>query len=235
MIDAVPGGTGGLRSPDVARLILTTIITEGYAPGDRLPSERQLGQALGIGRSVVREALRSLALLGIVELRRGDGTYLGATPEESVPRAVELGLLLGPRRTRDLADVGENLEIVMAGLAAERRTEEGLARLEALQLELADPFRRRRSIAAIHRAFHAEIWEAASNATLAGILAGIAALLDISLDAVLEAEDDPQWILDDHALVLDALRYRDESQARSTMAKHLTEVNRRLEPTIARR
>ena len=64
-------------------------------PGDRIPSERELSRTLGVGRSSVRDALKPLTLLGIIDVRQGDGTYLRATESELLPKAIEWGLLLG--------------------------------------------------------------------------------------------------------------------------------------------
>jgi DNA-binding FadR family transcriptional regulator len=116
---------------EIARKLLVYFLAGRFAPGHRLPSERSLAQTLGVGRSVVREALKSLTLLGIVEVRQGDGTFLRSTESDLLPHAIEWGLLLGTRRTRDLIEVRRYLESILVALAAERRDETDLTALRA--------------------------------------------------------------------------------------------------------
>lgn len=215
-------------SADVARRVIAELVRAGYVAGDRLPSERQLAAELGVGRSVVREALRSLSLLGVLELRRGDGTYLAAVPGESVHRATELGRLMGPRRIRDLTTVSADLEAVMAALAAERRTDATLRQLDANQRELGRSLDRPQVLISLHRDFHALVWAAGANQVLTQVLGGICSLLDHSFGRAVEAETDRAWIARDHAIVLEAIRYRDRVNARAAMAVHMNTVSGRL-------
>ena len=113
------------------RLLLDYLLAGNVSPGTRLPSERQLAEELGVGRSVVREALKSLGLLGLVEVRQGDGTYLRRVESELLPRVIEWGLLLGERRTADLIEARQHLEVVTAQLAAARRDDDDVAALAA--------------------------------------------------------------------------------------------------------
>jgi GntR family transcriptional repressor for pyruvate dehydrogenase complex len=214
-------------SAEVARRLISQLLQDGYKQGDRLPSERQLGQDLGVGRSVVREALRSLSLLGIIDLRPGAGTYLSQVADEPVPKASELGRLLTMRRVGDLATVSLHLETVMAGFAAERRGEAAISDLDGLHAELASG---RESLLAveIERRFHAAVWAAASNHVLAEILASIRALLDAPLAGAIETAADGRWIVEDHALVTEAIRYREADAARAAMTAHMTRIARSL-------
>jgi GntR family transcriptional regulator, transcriptional repressor for pyruvate dehydrogenase complex len=226
-------GGPALDSAEVARRLLSQVLRNGYQQGDRLPSERDLGIELRVGRSVVREALRSLALLGIVELKRGDGTYLRAAADDTVPKAAELGLLLGPRRIRDLGTVGQHLESVVAGLAAARRTDAALDALDRLQAELAVAVVGDSAhLMSLHREFHETVRSAASNHVLARVLDSIGALLDTPLNQALAAERDHRWIIEDHGKVLEAIRYRDEARAREAMAGHMRLLAARLETAI---
>ena len=76
-----------------------------------------------MGRSVVREALKSLGLLGLLEVRQGDGTYVKSPNSTLLPRVVEWGLLVGDEKTADLIETRKHLEVVTTRLAAERRSE----------------------------------------------------------------------------------------------------------------
>ena len=78
---------------EIARRLLDYFLSGEVEPGERIPSERRLAESLGVGRSLVREALKSLHLLGLLEVRQGDGTYLKRTDSELLPQVIEWGLL----------------------------------------------------------------------------------------------------------------------------------------------
>src|SRR5215217_2767934 len=128
----------------VARRLVEYILSGRIEPGDRMPSERALAEAFGVGRSAMREALKALTLIGLLEVRHGDGTYLKKADAALLPQVIEWGLLLGERRTMDLVEARQKIETIIAGLAAERRTAEDvedlrrlLARMEAMDRDHA--------------------------------------------------------------------------------------------------
>jgi GntR family transcriptional regulator, transcriptional repressor for pyruvate dehydrogenase complex len=67
---------------EITRKLLAFLLSGKVSPGERIPSERNLSETLGVGRSVVREALKSLTVLGLIEVRQGDGTYLKRSDSE---------------------------------------------------------------------------------------------------------------------------------------------------------
>src|SRR5579875_783048 len=87
-----------------AREIVNYVFSGEIRPGDKMLSERQLAEQLGVGRSVVREALKSLGLLGLLDVRPGDGTYVRQPDSAFLPKVIEWGLLLGEHRTQDLIE-----------------------------------------------------------------------------------------------------------------------------------
>jgi GntR family transcriptional repressor for pyruvate dehydrogenase complex len=98
--DAEPPALSAIKRPDapsieVTRHLLQYLLSGHFAPGDRIPSERKLAEALEIGRASVREAIKSLGLLGLVTVRQGDGTYLTQSTSSLLPDVIEWGLLLG--------------------------------------------------------------------------------------------------------------------------------------------
>ena len=101
--------------PDQIAQRLIALITEKHLkPGDRLPPERELSATMGVSRSSLREALRALAMLGVAEMRQGDGTYLTALDPETLMRPV--GLVLASQRRRP----GRALRGAQAGRARPR-------------------------------------------------------------------------------------------------------------------
>ncbi|EMT45419.1 FadR/GntR family transcriptional regulator [Anoxybacillus flavithermus] len=98
----------------------------GLQPGDRLPSERELAERLQVGRSSVREALRALELLGLIETRRGEGTFMKPFGEHQLIQLLGSFILQGNREKRDLVETKLLIERTCLQLACERMTEEKL-------------------------------------------------------------------------------------------------------------
>src|SRR5262249_32776093 len=149
-----------------------------------LPSERSLAEQLGVGRSVVREALKSLGLLGLIEVRQGDGTYVRQLESELLPKAIEWGLLLSESLTLDLVEARQHLEVITAQLAAARRDESDLAALKAA----LDGMRGEENIEAFvgyDIAFHLGVAEAARNSVLLGMLRNVQSLLRVWITRVI--------------------------------------------------
>jgi len=96
----------------------------GLQPGDRLPSERELAERLQVGRSSVREALRALELLGLIETRRGEGTFMKPFGEHQLIQLLGSFILQGNREKRDLVETKLLIERTCLQLACERMTEE---------------------------------------------------------------------------------------------------------------
>ena len=124
-------------SVEVTQHLLKYLLSGHFSPGDRIPSERQLAQALQVGRAGVREAIKSLDLLGLIAVRQGDGTYLAHSVASLLPEVIEWGLLLGERQVEDLIEARTNLEAFNATLAARRGKPEDVdelwKRLEAMR------------------------------------------------------------------------------------------------------
>jgi len=199
---------------EIARRILNYLLAGNVQPGERIPSERKLAEALGVGRSVVREALKSLTLLGLIDVRQGDGTYLRGTESELLPQSIEWGLMLGQKRTRDLVEARRHLEEVLAGLAAERRSEKDLEALRGLFDEMrAAPDDPERFVAA-DVAFHLRVTQAAGNETLGGVIASVRTLLQVWISRVMHSADSFEPSLAEHAEVLAAIESGDPTRAR---------------------
>ena len=147
----------------VAARILTAV--RDQPAGTRLPTERQLTESLGVGRSTVREALNGLALIGVVEVRHGQGVFV-AERTTALPTVFELGTV----EARQLHEARAVIEIEIARLAALRRTPEQLDALEALLADhKADLDASRPPVVQASR-FHLLLAEAADNAVLASVL-----------------------------------------------------------------
>lgn len=216
---------------EVTRRLLDYLLSGDIRPGERLPSERKLAEAFGIGRTILREALKSLTVLGLVEVRQGDGNYLRSTESEFLPKAIEWGLLLGTKTTRDLVEARKLLEVAIVALAASRIDDDSLKVLEGKIVEMAEA---KDSVTFVNAdvAFHKTIAEATRNETLQQIVNNMLSLLHVWGSRVMEVETDYAEIRQQHARILEALRDRNPAAASTAMSDHLSDVLSRLERTI---
>ena len=199
--------------------------------GSKLPSERQLAETLGVSRSAVRDAIQSLGLLGIVDLRHGDGTYLRDTGSELLPRVIEWGLFLGERRLMDLIEARQQIEVSLAGLAARRRTDEDVAALRVL-LERMDHASDRVDFVDIDITFHAAIATVARNSVLADVLSNITSLIRVWMSRSIEAAGETATSNEEHRRVLEAIAEGNARGAQSAMRAHMRHAEQRLRRTL---
>jgi len=218
-------------SAEIARKLLDYLLSGVLLPGERLPSERELSRTFGVGRSAVRDALKPLTLLGIIEVRQGDGTYLRATESELLPKAVEWGLLLGERRAVDLVEARRHIEVALATLAAQRRSEEDLRDMRRLLRQMQDAGSDDEFIEA-DMAFHLRLAEAAGNSVLAGILMNIRSLIQVWITRVTYAADSVTPSYQEHVPIMEAVETGDPAAAAAAMGAHLDSAGAKLNRTL---
>lgn len=196
-----------------------------------MPSERALAEAFGVGRSAMREALKALSLIGLVEVRQGDGTYLRKADSALLPELIEWGLLLGEQRTMDLVEARQEIEVVIAGLAARRRSEADLAELRTI-LARMDAAPTVEAFVEADVQFHLRLADACGNSALRDIHASVQALLRTWITRVLTASGDTVPSYDEHVPIVVAVAAQDPAAAQSAMASHMSSAAGRLRTTL---
>ncbi|MEU0596862.1 FadR/GntR family transcriptional regulator [Streptomyces sp. NPDC006393] len=204
-------------------------------PGQRLPTERDLAAQLGISRSSMREAIRALTVLGVLEARHGSGIYVTRLEAGDLLETfgVVAGLTRGPRLV-ELLEVRRILESTATALAAARITPD---RLAAVGKHLAameatdDP----EEILAHDLAFHREIAAAAGNETMAAILEGLSSrTFRARVRRGYQEEGAVARTRREHAAVFRALTARDPEAARAAAAAHVGGVEEWLRAQVGR-
>jgi GntR family transcriptional regulator, transcriptional repressor for pyruvate dehydrogenase complex len=213
---------------EVAKRLLDHLTSGDIRPGTRLPAERQLAEALGVARSSVRGALSALDVLGIIEIRPGSGSYVREGTSEFLPRAINWGLMLGQRRTRDLVEVRTHMEAVSARLAAQRTSDADVVLLEEHLQHMRDAGGDAKAFIEADIAFHLETARIAGNTVLSDILHSIRALLQVWMERVSDIEGTVSGTLCEHDAILKAIRDRDPEGADRAMAEHMRMANERL-------
>lgn len=218
---------------EITRKLLEFLLSGEVTPGSKIPSERQLAEALGVGRSAVREAIKSLNLLGLLDVRQGDGTYLNRSGSDLLPRVIEWGLLLQEPRILDLVEARGEIEVIVAGLAAQRRTDDDVAAIKAQLDAMAAAEGDVPTYVDADIAFHVALAKASGNETFEGLLNSLRSLLLVWAARVLEHAGETKSSLAMHEPIFEAVANRDSEAARETMRAHMERANRRLRDAIA--
>ncbi len=190
--------------------------------GDRLPPERELAAGLGVSRASVRQALVALEVQGLVEVRHGEGTILLKTRSHS---AVLSAVEAHTRRLPEIIEAREALEVKIASLAALRRTEDDLARIDsALHVMASDIAAGGRGLEG-DELFHGSVTSAARSGLLADLMVVISAKIRESRLESLSQPERPEQSLASHRTIAQAIRDQDEEAAADAMAEHIRLVS----------
>lgn len=204
----------------VAQQILYAV--RDLPPGTRLPPERELTQRLKCGRSTVREALNGLAMIGVIEIRHGQGVFVAELPPvprdqpDAEPKVI----------TPELLEARRIVEVELARLAAERRTEEDLQEMQ----KLLDHHRTRmddfeRPVVEASQ-FHLLVADAARNRVLAGVVRPFFRLaFELGPQLYQTTEGYAHWELEQHTKIRDAIESGDGELARLRMLEHVTSMD----------
>ena len=208
---------------DVAEQLVGQIRANGLEPGTRMPSERELMVALGVGRSTIREAMNGLAMLGVVDIRHGQGVFVRSPDAAAVvPRGIAVALSRGI--TRDLFEARMLVEVHVARLAAERRTDSDLSEIADCLADHARAIQQGEPAVEPSVRFHVRIGEAAHSEVLSSFVSSFAEMMT-ERGPILESEPGYRvWELAQHTSVFEPIRDANPELAAERMAAHLTEV-----------
>ncbi|MEU1616403.1 FCD domain-containing protein [Streptomyces sp. NPDC005722] len=209
------------RGPGLQDRIVELIHEQRLAPGATLPTEPQLMDLLGASRNSVREAVRALQALGIVEIRHGTGTFVGEAPLRVLMPSLTFQLRSRVRALADLVAVRELLEVGLIGEVAGTIPERRLDELDALASRMVvDP--------EADRAFHALLYSSCGNELVLQLLDLFWSAYHEVGAALVPADDPVERVVANHRAVVGALRTGDAGAARAAMRRHFTDVRERV-------
>ena len=193
-------------------------------PGDRLPPERELAERFQVSRSSLREAIRALALQGLVVSRPGAGTFVSTESVETI-LSIIAGSINGCRNyLSDIFEVRHLLEPQIAALAAERATTEDIQSMARSLEEQAGQIDRGETGVEGDTAFHFAMTRATHNQALVRVMSTIADVVRQSRDQSLQTPGRPQRSLASHRRILDIISKGEAEAARPAMEHHLSDV-----------
>ena len=209
---------------EVADRIRVLMLDGTFPPGQPLPSERHLAERFGVSRGSIRDALRTLETIGLLETRHGQGTF---PLELSVDRLVApLASVMAYRSDLqdELLDVRRMFEPAVARAAALRATEEDLADLQRILDTQRQKLKTGQSAIAEDTAFHAILARSTRNRVVMSIMATLNDLLVESRTHSLEQKGRPARSMDGHEAVVAAVRRRDGEGASQAMYNHIDQI-----------
>jgi GntR family transcriptional repressor for pyruvate dehydrogenase complex len=201
------------------------LITSGRLKiGDRLPAERELAETLQVGRSTVREAIRAMESLRILEARPGEGTFLVSNPAEHQPDPITANAFKSWDNQRKLFEVRMVIEPDLAALAARRASFEQIMKMRETLEEQEAQLKRGESGIKADTAFHFTLAEAAGNDVLFRIMESLMDLLIETREASLQPTGRTARSMRQHKAILRAIESRDPLAAEKRMREHITEM-----------
>lgn len=210
-------------SDKVAEMMRETIIGRQLAPGTPLPSERELGEQFGVSRTVIREAVRALAAKGIVEVRTGSGLRVASVDETTALESLTWYIRGGQIEYAYVHEVRSAIEVEMAGLAAERRTDDQLRALQAAHKRFQAVLDDVEEATLADVEFHGLIAKATQNELFSALLGSIGeALIHIRRETL--AVGSGKKTVAAHAKILAAIKLGNAVAARDAMREHLSTV-----------
>lgn len=211
----------------VAENLLEFIASEGLKPGELLPSTARLSESFGVSRPVVREALRSIASLGIIEIVNGKGAVVKPIDGNLLHLFFQRAIQLQRKAVMELMEVRKPLEIQSAVLATERHTLEDLAKLEEIVTAMAKNLPNLKLYANLDVQFHLQIAAAARNSMMYYLISSIRESLE---EAVLQglhsrrSQAELERVQQTHEMVFEGIKARDSDAAAEMMVVHFDEA-----------
>ncbi|RIQ18997.1 FadR/GntR family transcriptional regulator [Jiangella rhizosphaerae] len=208
-------------SKSVADDLLARIARAEYGPGDTLPSEQQLGAMYGVGRNTVREAMQTLRVLGLVEVRPRLGARIVDSGARSALATAAISHLLRGETIDHLYDVRLILEPAAAERAAGHRTDEDLLAIKRALAHFRAAFELGVNVWEADIEFHQAVAEASGNPVLARLLAPMSDLLGKAREATGAIPEAVERALGEHEEIAAAIEDRSPRRARDAMEGHI--------------
>lgn len=207
------------------------LIYEGkIKKGDKLPSERKLKEQLNVSRASIREAFSALEMIGLIESRHGEGTFIKTSSDKNILEPLSIFLMLEESSIEDLIELRRVLEVDSVRLAAKRRTEEELKEIEEYIKMLANSSGFEEKSVEADKKFHYTIARASKNKALYYTMVSISEVIDYQIynirTKLVSQEKTMLVFLEQHKSIYVAINNMNSKQAVKAMKDHLDYVER---------
>ena len=213
---------------EISAKLLGLIQEKQLRPGDKLPPERELAAMMQVSRPSLREALRALSIMNVIEIRQGDGTYVTSLDPQLLVEHLDFVFSLDDSTFLQLLEARRIVETGLVELAAKRITDAQIAQLEACLKRSAESVGDSQAFLETDLDLHEYITEAAGNPILSRFMASISRLGLASRRRTVEIPGVREQAVEDHRAIVAALKARDPEAARQAMLRHLENIDARL-------
>lgn len=211
---------------EVIEQIKKLIVDGKLQPGDKLLPERELAETLGVSRASVREAFSALQIMGIIEIRPGEGSFVRQVSYESMLEPLSFLSQVNVDNVIELLEVRKILEVQIATLAANRATEEDIEQIRHALNQMIDEVNTGEVAEIADAEFHFAVVKAAHNPILIKLINTISDLMAntvrISRQKIFLQEHLPTILYDEHCAIFQAIINREPVLAGNLMHAHLT-------------
>ena len=210
-------------SASIADQIRQAIVAGRLREGERLPPERELAEQFGVSRVTLRDALRALEAMGLIDVRVGarGGAFVTAPTGDIVGQTMSDMMMMSAVSPEDVVEARLIVELGTVTLACARATDEDIGRLRELAVRAQEELDAGTYTRELSWEFHSLLAEAAHNVAVEGLTGSFRSSLSMHPIRTREGARAHARTVEEHARILDALERRDGATARSEMAHHL--------------
>jgi GntR family transcriptional repressor for pyruvate dehydrogenase complex len=213
----------------VVERLATAIQERKFAAGERLPGEHELVEQLKVSRPVLREALARLQSMGLIDIQRGRGTFVGnATSLANCVRLLRSAVTISPQELRSYAELRSAIEVQAARQAAERATDADVVELSALLKRLDDDELPYPEALELDFHFHRKLIDIAGNPVMQNLMEVIYEFVLTQMARTTPSPKDNALGRRLHKAIVKAIRERDTDAAAAAMQQHMQAVLDRL-------
>lgn len=198
---------------------LEDMIANSLHPGDRLPTELELSEQFGVGRSTIRESMKVLAAKGLI-VRRNEGTFVSNDVRQCLVSPLSLLINMKIGKVKDLLELRRLLELSSITIAAERITPEIVQELEHINWQMSEPGLSTKELQRLDIVFHSTIFKATGNEVLMELLNATRQVIAQNLENDQAAFAVLDRSLDIHQKLIEALKLRDADHAYAVMRQY---------------
>ncbi|WDV47096.1 FadR/GntR family transcriptional regulator [Clostridiaceae bacterium M8S5] len=213
----------------VIEQIQNMILSGELKKGDKLPAERELSSKLDVSRSSIREALRALEILGLIESRQGEGNFISDNIGNSFFEPLSVMFMLNEGKKEEILELRKMIEVETAAMAATKISEEDINVLKDLMVKLKNA-RDEKESANLDKELHYKITQIAGNSFAFNLLNSITFIMESFIEnareAILKNAKERDLLIDQHQEICDALIEKNPRKASLAMRKHLDEINK---------
>lgn len=228
-----------IKQTSISKKVIAQIkemVSEGsLQKGDKLPSERKMAEKLQVSRTSVREALKELEIMGLIESRQGEGNFIKSNFEDILLDPFSTIFLIKESNAQEILELRHVIEKGSVALAAERIVDEELEEIEKI-LDTAKTSNSEDELVKLDVMFHYKIAQSSKNFLLQSILNAVSSLIEASIKDtrknILIKEKHKEIIKQQHNNIYEALKNKDIKTAEKAMSDHLEFVNNEMKKSI---